>query len=121
MAIGESEPMFLNSIDGFGEMKVKYFIAKHMRDIIMEVGSKNVVQLITDIAFVCKTTCMLIEVEFPSIYWIPCVVHTLNLALKNICAAKNTEKIVIFIINVLGSHKLLMILPLLQTLLWSAL
>ena len=34
---------------------------------------------------------MLIEAEFPSIYWIPCVVHTLNLALKNICAAKNCE------------------------------
>jgi len=35
---------------------------------------------------------MLIEVEFPSIYWTPCVVHVLNLALKNICAAKNTER-----------------------------
>jgi len=35
---------------------------------------------------------MLIESKFPSIYWTPCVVHTLNLALKNICAAKNTDK-----------------------------
>ena len=28
---------------------------------------------------------------FPHIYWTSCVVHTLNLALKNICAAKNVE------------------------------
>ncbi|XP_021644962.2 uncharacterized protein LOC110638655 [Hevea brasiliensis] len=28
---------------------------------------------------------------FSHIYWTPCVVHTLNLALKNICAAKNLE------------------------------
>ncbi|XP_057432298.1 uncharacterized protein LOC130725055 [Lotus japonicus] len=35
---------------------------------------------------------LIIESEFPSIYWTPCVVHTLNLALKNICAAKNTER-----------------------------
>ncbi|PWA50999.1 DUF659 domain-containing protein [Artemisia annua] len=28
---------------------------------------------------------------FPHIFWTPCVVHTLNLALKNICAAKNTQ------------------------------
>ncbi|XP_030936466.1 uncharacterized protein LOC115961669 [Quercus lobata] len=34
----------------------------------------------------------LIEGEYPKIFWTPCVVHTLNLALKNICAAKNTGK-----------------------------
>lgn len=46
--------------------------------------------LLTDNAPVCKAAGLIIEVEFSSIY--PCVVHTLNLALKNICAAKNTEK-----------------------------
>jgi len=49
-------------------------------------------QIITDIAPVCKVACMLIELEFPSIYWTPCVMHTLNLVLKNIYAAKNTER-----------------------------
>jgi len=34
---------------------------------------------------------MLIEIDFSSIYWTPYVVHPLNLALKNICVAKNTE------------------------------
>jgi hypothetical protein len=34
---------------------------------------------------------MLIEVEFKHIFWTPCVVHTLNLALKNISAAKNID------------------------------
>jgi len=58
----------------------------------MEVGPNNVVQIIIDNAVVCKATGMLTELEFPSIYWTLCVVHTLNLALKNICAAKNTEK-----------------------------
>lgn len=48
--------------------------------------------LLTDNAPVCKATGLIIEVEFSSIYGTPCVVHTLNLALKNICAAKNTEK-----------------------------
>jgi len=54
----------------------------------MEVGPKNVVQIIIDNAIVCKATSMLIESEFPSIYWIPCVVHTLNIALKNVCNKK---------------------------------
>ena len=30
----------------------------------------------------------IVEAEYPTIFWSPCVVHTLNLALKNICAAK---------------------------------
>lgn len=34
---------------------------------------------------------MLIEAEFKHIFWTPCVVHTLNLALKNISAAKNID------------------------------
>jgi len=85
-------PMFLKSINASDEIKDKNYIAKHMRDVVMEVGADNVVQIITDNATVCKAAGMLIELEFPSIYWTPCVVHTLNLALKNICATKNTEK-----------------------------
>jgi len=78
--------------------KTKIFIARHMRDVIMEVGSYNVIQNITDnaavckVAAVCKITGMLTELEFLLIYWTPCVVHILNLVLKNICAAKSTEK-----------------------------
>uniref|UniRef100_A0A0D3CVV7 DUF659 domain-containing protein n=1 Tax=Brassica oleracea var. oleracea TaxID=109376 RepID=A0A0D3CVV7_BRAOL len=33
-----------------------------------------------------KTAGALISAKFPTIFWTPCVVHTLNLALKNICA-----------------------------------
>ncbi|XP_077252498.1 uncharacterized protein LOC143891882 [Tasmannia lanceolata] len=57
----------------------------------MEVGHENVVQIITDNAANCNAAGQLIEAQFPSIFWTPCVVHTLNLALKNICAAKNVE------------------------------
>jgi len=62
-----------------------------MRDVVIGVGPDNVVQIIIDNAVVCKVTGMLIELEFPSIYGTFCVVHTLNLVLKNICEAKNIE------------------------------
>jgi len=68
MAINESGLMFLKSIDASNDVKDKDFIARHMRDAIMEVGLNNVVQIITDNAVVCKAVGMLIEVEFPSIY-----------------------------------------------------
>jgi len=121
MAITEWGLMFLKSVDGSGEIKDKEFIAKHMRDVIMEVGHNNVVQIITDNAVVCKAAGMLIGYEFPSIYWTPCAVHTLNLALKIFVQQKILIKIVIFIINVLISNKLLMMLPMLKTLLWDTL
>ncbi|PWA87399.1 hypothetical protein CTI12_AA035550 [Artemisia annua] len=44
-----------------------------------------------DNAPVCRSVGLLIENQFPHIFWTPYVVHTLNLALKNICAAKNTQ------------------------------
>ncbi|TYI14556.1 hypothetical protein ES332_A08G128600v1 [Gossypium tomentosum] len=57
-----------------------------------EVEVKNVVQVISGNAPVCKAVGSLEETQDPYIFWTPCVVHTLNLALKNICAIKNIEK-----------------------------
>ncbi|KAJ7963675.1 DUF659 domain-containing protein [Quillaja saponaria] len=92
MATSEGGPIFLKAIDGSKEYKDKFYMASLIRSAIVEVGDKNVVQVITDNAPVCKAAGMLIEVDYPQIFWTPCVVHTLNLALKNICAAKNTER-----------------------------
>ncbi|KAL1352817.1 hypothetical protein AAHE18_06G195400 [Arachis hypogaea] len=92
MAVTESGPMFLKAVDCSDEIKEKDYVAKQIRDVIREVGLSNVVQIVTDNAPVCKAAGLLIEAEFPSVFWTPCVVHTLNLALKDICAAKNTKK-----------------------------
>ncbi|XP_020975910.1 uncharacterized protein LOC110270819 [Arachis ipaensis] len=92
MAVTKSGPMFLKAVDCSDEIKDKDYVAKQIRDVIREVGLSNVVQIVTNNAPVCKAASLLIEAEFPSVFWTPCVVHTLNLALKDICAAKNTEK-----------------------------
>ncbi|KAL3753584.1 hypothetical protein ACJRO7_000916 [Eucalyptus globulus] len=86
MAVSDGEPMFIKSVDCSGETKDIHFIFNLLKGVINEIGHENVVQVITD-----KGAGQLIEQEFPSIMWTPCVVHTLNLALKNICAAKNME------------------------------
>ncbi|KAL8528384.1 hypothetical protein ACS0TY_005986 [Phlomoides rotata] len=91
IVINEGGPMFIHSVNCQGEYKDKFFISTLIKDVIIEVGVSNVVQVITDNASVCKATGMLVEQAYPSVFWTPCIVHTLNLALKNICAAKNTE------------------------------
>ncbi|XP_077247572.1 uncharacterized protein LOC143887357 [Tasmannia lanceolata] len=91
MAVSEGRAMFLKAIDCSGETKNKHFIANLLKEVINEVGHDKVVQVVTDNAPNCKAAGQLVEAQFPSIFWTPCVVHTLNLALKNICAAKNVE------------------------------
>ncbi|KAG6508125.1 hypothetical protein ZIOFF_033487 [Zingiber officinale] len=86
MAVCESGPMFLKAINCEGEYKDKTFISKLLINAINEVGHQNVVQVVTDNSLVCKVAGLLAEAKYPRIFWTPCVVHTLNLALKNICA-----------------------------------
>ncbi|KAG6467060.1 hypothetical protein ZIOFF_075138 [Zingiber officinale] len=86
IAVCESDPMFLKAINCEGQYKDKIFISKLLINAINEVGHQNVVQVVTDNAPVCKVAGLLVEAKYPHIFWTPCVVHTLNLALKNICA-----------------------------------
>ena len=60
--------------------------------VIGEVGHTHVVQIIIDNAFVMKAAGSIVEVEYPHIFWSHCVVHTLILVLRNICAPKNSLK-----------------------------
>ena len=92
MAASDGGPMFIKAIDGSSEYKNKNFIVELLKDAIKDIGYKKVVQVITDNANVMKVAGALIKGEYPKIFWTTCVVHTLNLALKNICVAKHTEK-----------------------------
>ena len=92
MTVIESGPMFLKALDCSDEVKDRDFIAEQMTNLIMEVGHSNVVQIVIDNAHVCKETCLIIEAWFPFIYWTPCVVQTLNLALKNMCSQEHKKK-----------------------------
>ena len=92
MALSDEGLVFIKAIDGLGKFKDKHYIAGVLKDAIKEIGHKKVVQVIIDNASVMKFTRAFIKCKYPKIFWTPCVVHTLNLALKNICAAKNTEK-----------------------------
>ncbi|KAG8376087.1 hypothetical protein BUALT_Bualt09G0027000 [Buddleja alternifolia] len=91
IAINENGSMFVRAVNCQGEYKDKWFISHLIKEVIIQVGVANVVQVVTDNAPVCRAAGLLVEQAYPHIFWTPCVVHTLNLALKNICAAKNTE------------------------------
>ena len=86
IAANESGPMMLRAINTHGETKTGEMIAELIIEGIKEAGHENVVQVVTDNASNCVKAGALISAKFPTIFWTPCVVHTLNLALKNICS-----------------------------------
>ncbi|XP_039050202.1 uncharacterized protein LOC120191296 [Hibiscus syriacus] len=54
MGTSGNGPMFLKAVNCCGEVKDKFFIANLMKEVIDEVGHRNVVQIITDNAANCK-------------------------------------------------------------------
>ncbi|GJN07302.1 hypothetical protein PR202_ga25122 [Eleusine coracana subsp. coracana] len=91
IAVTENGPMFLKCENNEGKVKSKEYIADLLIQVIETIGPKNVVQVIIDNAANCKAAGLIVEAKYSNIFWSPCVVHTLNLALKNICAPKNNE------------------------------
>lgn len=80
--------MFLRSINTEGEVKSKEYIRDKLCEIIEFVGPANVVQVSTDNAVNCRGAGLLVQERYSHIFWTPCVVHTLNLALKSIASAR---------------------------------
>ncbi|PRQ20008.1 putative ribonuclease H-like domain-containing protein [Rosa chinensis] len=76
--------MFLYAQDFSGIPKTGEVIADFMITAIEEVGSSNVLQIVTDNAANCETAGREIEKIYKHIFWSPCVVHTLNLFFKDL-------------------------------------
>eukprot|EP01018_Ginkgo_biloba_P017457 Gb_05839 [translate_table: standard] len=74
---------YFGAINCSRKEKNTLFLRDTLSDSIKEVGS-NVVQVITDVAPVCKVTGLLVQKKYKHIFWTPCCVHALNNALKDI-------------------------------------
>eukprot|EP01018_Ginkgo_biloba_P005049 Gb_06334 [translate_table: standard] len=77
-------PYFLRAIDCSRKEKNTFFLRDALSDAIEEVGVSNVVQVITDVAPVCKVVGLLVQKKYRHIFWTPCCLHALNNALKDI-------------------------------------
>jgi hypothetical protein len=93
LAVTEDGSMFLKEINTERISKTKDYISDKILAIIDEVRAQNVVQMITDNALNYRAAGIIIEQKHPHIFWTPCVVHTLDLGLKNICAPRDIEDV----------------------------
>jgi hypothetical protein len=79
-------PVFLKAVDSLGKYKDAQYMGELFIKVIEDVGVDSCVQIITDNAHVCKAAGMFVEAKYPQIFWTPCIVHSLNLALNSIAS-----------------------------------
>jgi hypothetical protein len=84
IASSPTRAMFLRVEDCSGEVRDRKFIVDILISAIEQVGPTNVVQVITDNALVCNAAGLIVESKYHHIFWIPCIVHNLNLILEEI-------------------------------------
>ncbi|CAN0919422.1 hypothetical protein LINGRAHAP2_LOCUS31448 [Linum grandiflorum] len=97
---------FVKSVDASGMVKTAENLFKLFEGVIEWVGPENVVQVVTDNAANYAAAGTLIHLHYRHIFWTPCVAHTINLVMKDICSlpdvcrlAKNASKITVFVYN----------------------
>ena len=78
--------MLVRAIDAslLGLVVTGAFIWSHIREVILEIGAHNVVQVIIDNGSNCASMGHMLEDEFPTIVWTPCVSHSLDLLIEDI-------------------------------------
>lgn len=79
-------PVFLKALDALGQYKDVQYMGELFIKVIEYVGVDSCVKIITDNAPVCKDAGMIVEARYPQVFWTPCIVHLLNLALKSIAS-----------------------------------
>ena len=83
LAVNARGAVFLYAQDYSGVEKTGVEISKFLIGAIENVGSSNVLQVVTDNAANCKAAGREIEKVYKHIFWSPCCVHTLNLIFKD--------------------------------------
>ncbi|XP_038698665.1 uncharacterized protein LOC119996190 [Tripterygium wilfordii] len=76
--------IFLKSVDASEASKTGHRLFKLFKEVVLEVGVENVVQVVTDNASNYVMAGRLLEGEFPTLSWSPCAAQCLNLMFQDI-------------------------------------
>ncbi|CAN1334285.1 hypothetical protein LINPERPRIM_LOCUS36346 [Linum perenne] len=97
---------FVKSVDSSGIVKTAENLFKMFASVIEWVGLEHIVHVVTDNAPNYVSAGKKMTQHYKNIYWNPCVAHTMNLIMKDICAlphvstlVKKASKVTIFVYN----------------------
>jgi len=83
MLISSADKQFLGSMDTSGQKKTATYMTTILEEFIEQMGFKNVMQVTTDNTNANPVAWNLVSSKYPHIFFQGCVVHTLNLLLKD--------------------------------------
>ena len=75
--------MFLKSIDASTNVKDAHLVFSLLADVVEEVRVSNVMQVITNNAVNYVAAGRLLSAKYPTIFWIPCAAHCIDLMLED--------------------------------------
>jgi hypothetical protein len=91
LGVSASGAVFLSTHDYLDRYKTCIIIADALLKTIQEIGSYNVIQVIIDNVANCKEAREIIEDRYPNIFWLGCLVHTMNLLMHDIIKMKDHD------------------------------
>ncbi|KAH9310967.1 hypothetical protein KI387_026002, partial [Taxus chinensis] len=84
LVASDGQLVFLKSIDASHQVKTAITLCDMLDEVVKEVGVENVVQVVTNNAAAYVTAGRLLEERHPTLFWIPCAAHCLDLLLEDI-------------------------------------
>jgi len=93
LGVSASGAIFHSSHDYSDKFKTAINIVESVIQTIESIGPCNVIQVITDNASNCKAAGAIIEDRYPNIFWLACLVHTMNLLMHDIIEIKELQYI----------------------------
>ena len=84
LAVTADKAMFIDGTDTSGEQKDAQYIAAEIKCHIQQLGAENIVQVVTDSAGNCAAARSVLADDFPTIAFLPCSAHCLDLLLEDI-------------------------------------
>ncbi|GLT80297.1 hypothetical protein SLA2020_517450 [Shorea laevis] len=76
--------IFLKAVDADNCDEADTVLTNVLSDVILEVGSENVLQIISHIDHACKSSKSFILSKFPHIFWSPCISHSILMLMEEI-------------------------------------
>nr|XP_048320123.1 uncharacterized protein LOC125419075 [Ziziphus jujuba var. spinosa] len=93
MVYSKGSTVFLKSIDASNQIKDHKYIYEQLKKIILEVGKKKVVQIVTDNGFAFVKAGKKLMGYF-NLYWTPCAAHCIDLMFEDIGKNENVAIVI---------------------------
>ena len=90
----DGKTVFHESIDASQHTQTAAYLKGKMAKVIADIGTNNVVQIVTDNGANYKAAGLSLMEDYPNLFWTPCAAHCIDLMMANIGRLSHVRKLV---------------------------